>query len=53
MLAEQTNGPVVGHPYMTYDLPHSPTQVIAALELEQREELDAIIRELEEENRLV
>jgi hypothetical protein len=50
MLTDQNNGSV-GRQYMTYDLPHSPTQVIAALEQEQRDELDAIIRELEEENR--
>ena len=40
-----------GPEYMAYNLPSSPAGIIAALDLEQRDELEAIIQELEEENR--
>ena len=34
-----------------YDLPSSPAHVMATLIIQQKNELDAIIQELEEENR--
>jgi hypothetical protein len=40
-----------GNEYTAYNLPQSPSEMMAALDMEQRDELEAIIQELEEENR--